>query len=279
MKASDPTPVGREAGPAEGVRRTGAAGRRRGRERGGGPPAAGKSAAGKSAAAMWRRERAWYWPRRATAGLLALAAALSCGAGALRVVFPRSVPGPGWAPLVAGAGLAVAAFGSKPARDPDRWARGAAGELATEQLLATLSGRRWAVLHDVALPGSRANVDHLVIGPTGVWVIDSKARRAKLKAGWRSARAGRTPLPTGPVRFEAALVSEVLRCPVKAVVAVHGRGLPRRGRVYQGVRVLPAPRLVRHVTRGLWLRPQLGRAEVRHLAQLAKESLGPPRPS
>jgi len=30
------------------------------------------------------------------------------------------------------------------------------------------------VLHDRAIPGSRANIDHIGIGPTGVWVIDTK---------------------------------------------------------------------------------------------------------
>jgi Nuclease-related domain len=33
----------------------------------------------------------------------------------------------------------------------------------------------WTVLHDVAVPGSRANGDHLLIGPPGVFLVDSKA--------------------------------------------------------------------------------------------------------
>jgi hypothetical protein len=30
------------------------------------------------------------------------------------------------------------------------------------------------IFHDLAVPGSPANVDHLVIGPSGVFVVDSK---------------------------------------------------------------------------------------------------------
>src|SRR4029450_6068736 len=32
----------------------------------------------------------------------------------------------------------------------------------------------FVIFHDLAMPGSDVNVDHLVIGPTGVFVIDSK---------------------------------------------------------------------------------------------------------
>lgn len=36
------------------------------------------------------------------------------------------------------------------------------------------------VLHDRAIPGSRANIDHIVIAPSGVWVIDSKRYKGKV---------------------------------------------------------------------------------------------------
>jgi hypothetical protein len=37
------------------------------------------------------------------------------------------------------------------------------------------------VLHDLAVPGSAANLDHLAIGPGGVFVIDSKQYRGRLR--------------------------------------------------------------------------------------------------
>ncbi len=53
--------------------------------------------------------------------------------------------------------------------------RGAQGEETTAEVLAALPPDHWTVLHDLAWPGRRyANVDHIAIGPPGVFVIDSK---------------------------------------------------------------------------------------------------------
>jgi hypothetical protein len=46
-----------------------------------------------------------------------------------------------------------------------------------------LERQGWVVLHDLAIPGSRTNLDHLVIGPGGVFVIDSKQYRRRLWHG------------------------------------------------------------------------------------------------
>ena len=80
------------------------------------------------------------------------------------------------------------------------------------------------MLHDLALPGTRANVDHLVIGPTGVWVVDTKAYRARLDVRWRKVLVGGVPLSTAAVRWEAERVSEVLGVKARPVVAVHAQG-------------------------------------------------------
>src|SRR5215208_1485512 len=65
--------------------------------------------------------------------------------------------------------------------DTVAWRRGAAGERRTARLLSPLERRGWAVLHDLAIPGSQVNIDHLVIGPGGVVVIDSKRYRGRLR--------------------------------------------------------------------------------------------------
>jgi hypothetical protein len=60
-------------------------------------------------------------------------------------------------------------------RSAEKWEKGAAGEARTAEVLASGLGPAWTVLHDVRWPGrQRANIDHLVVGPTGVFVIDSK---------------------------------------------------------------------------------------------------------
>jgi hypothetical protein len=57
----------------------------------------------------------------------------------------------------------------------DAWEAGAAGEQATGAVLSQLESATWTVWHDVRWPGrARANIDHVVVGPPGVFVIDSK---------------------------------------------------------------------------------------------------------
>ena len=60
-------------------------------------------------------------------------------------------------------------------RSADLWQHGAEGERATATVLDSLPGNYWTVFHDVAWPGRpRANIDHVAVGPPGVFVIDSK---------------------------------------------------------------------------------------------------------
>jgi hypothetical protein len=53
------------------------------------------------------------------------------------------------------------------------WERGAVGEELMARRLADLPDT-FRVLHDRRIRGTRANIDHIAIGPTGVWVIDAK---------------------------------------------------------------------------------------------------------
>src|SRR5580658_2118946 len=105
--------------------------------------------------------------------------------------------------LVGSASVAVLAWCLRPDPDPGRWGRGAGGEVATAQLLSRLP-RRFVVLHDRHAPGSRGNLDHIVIGPSGVWVVDSKVRHARLRIRRGQVWAGDYPVDVGPVRAQAA---------------------------------------------------------------------------
>jgi hypothetical protein len=53
------------------------------------------------------------------------------------------------------------------------WNKGAQGEAHVGRLLDSLDPKHWTVLHDLPLD-TNWNIDHLVIGPTGVFVIDTK---------------------------------------------------------------------------------------------------------
>ncbi len=54
------------------------------------------------------------------------------------------------------------------------WAVGAVGEERVAARLQAAADRGVLALHDRRIPGSRANIDHLAIGPAGVCVIDAK---------------------------------------------------------------------------------------------------------
>jgi hypothetical protein len=203
---------------------------------------------GGSAQATWRRLRAAEWAAwtRTLPWRVALILGIGIGGGVLgRQLAPQ------WG-LFLGTLAAVAASGGLRFRlSPDAvaWRRGAAGERRTARLLAVLERHGWAVLHDLAIPGSRANIDHVVIGPGGVFVIDSKHYRGRLQLdGSGRLWHGRFPLaPTlRAVDFEADQAAQVLVDPdvvVVPMVAVHGAQVPWGKVVMNGVPVVQAGRL------------------------------------
>jgi hypothetical protein len=203
---------------------------------------------GGSAQARWRRSRAAEWATWTRTLPWRLAATLGIGTGA-GVLGSLLAPRLG---LVVG-GLAATAAGwglrFRPSLDACAWRRGAVGERRTARLLGPLERHGWAVLHDLAVPGSPANLDHLVIGPGGVFVIDSKQYRGRLRLDptgrlWH----GRSPLAPalGAVSFEADQAAQVLPDPgvaVVPIVAVHGAQVPWGKVVVEGVPVVAARRL------------------------------------
>jgi hypothetical protein len=203
---------------------------------------------GGSAQARWRQVRAAEWA--AWTRTLPWRVAVTLGIGAAGGLL-GSLLAP-WLSLVIG-GLAAMATSwglrFQPSPDAVAWRRGASGERRTARLLAPLERHGWAALHDLAVPGSAANIDHLALGPGGVFVIDSKQYRGRLQLDalgklWH----GHHPLaPTlGAVSWEADQAAQVLPDPGMAVVpivAVHGAQVPWGKVVSGGVPVVSARRL------------------------------------
>jgi len=203
---------------------------------------------GGSAQARWRQMRAAEWAAWTRTLLWRVVAVLGIGAGAGllgSLIAPRLV-------LVLG-GLAAVAAGwglrFRPSPEAIAWRRGAAGERRTARLLGPLEQLGWVVLHDLAVPGSRANIDHLAIGPGGIFVVDSKQYRGRLKLDPSGRlRHGRYPLASTlqAVSFEADQAAKVLPDPgvvVVPIVAVHGAQVPWGKMVMNGVPIVPAQRL------------------------------------
>jgi hypothetical protein len=203
---------------------------------------------GGSAHAQWRRLRAaeWAaWTRTLPWRVAAILAITTVGGLLGNLLVPRLglVLG-GLTAMAAGWGLRF-----RPSPEARAWQRGAAAERHTAHLLDPLARHGWVVLHDLAIPGSQANLDHLLIGPGGVFVIDSKHYRGRLQLDptgrlWH----GRHLLaPTlRAVDFEADQAARVLPDPgvaVVPIVAIHGAQVPWGKVVTDGVPVVAARRL------------------------------------
>jgi Nuclease-related domain len=131
----------------------------------------------------------------------------------------------------------------RPSEQARTWQRGAQGERHTARLLDRLTRDGFVVFHDLAMPDSPANVDHLAIGPSGVFVIDSKQWTGSVHQGadgvaWHNHyRLDRT-LET--VRWEADTVSRILGTRVTALLCIHGAHVHGGGLHAQGVAIVPA---------------------------------------
>jgi len=123
----------------------------------------------------------------------------------------------------------------------DRRDRGASAEEHVGAILDQLDRREWCVIHDASL--GRGNVDHILIGPSGVFTVETKSHPGPVRvsgvhgATIRQAHAQRKAVEaiTG-LRVEPLLVFSH---------AWVDRPLGRR----KGVRVLPARMLLGYVTR------------------------------
>jgi hypothetical protein len=237
-------------------------------------PRGGYGAPGRSALATYRRERAReraVWARtlpwRAAVVLaVAAGAALLAAAAGLR----------SQALL---AGLAAGVLGwrlrFRPSRDTRAWRDGARGERATARLLRRLTRHGYVVFHDVAIPGTPANADHVVIGPTGVVLVDSKRYTGRV---WQTLDGrmwhNQYPMdrPLRALRLEAAAISRALRVPVRPLVCVHGAHVDVAGLTTGGIDILPAGRLPGILATAP---PQLSQTEVAALVAHARAVLGP----
>ena len=132
-------------------------------------------------------------------------------------------------------------------RQAQQWAAGAAGEKATAARLAPLARQGWTVLHDRALPTGNANVDHLLVSPSGVVIVlDSKRWSSRYTLRVQSGRLmhGNRDVThrLDGIRHEARAVARALGCPVIPLVSMEGAPLAGDQLVLDGIRIVPADR-------------------------------------
>jgi hypothetical protein len=123
-----------------------------------------------------RSTRAYYeyglknWRRRLR---VPLAAGLLLSAGMAYVFWRYSPHGEFYAGLMFGSCLGMFAWvRDEPPEIVAKWRRGADGERLTAKQLRKLRSRGWHAVHD--RQGRFGNLDHIVVGPAGVFLLDSK---------------------------------------------------------------------------------------------------------
>ena len=109
------------------------------------------------------------------------------------------------------------------------WDTGALGEERLGNRLNELASDAIRVLHDRRIPGSRANIDHIAVAPTGVYVIDAKKYKGrpqlKIEGGFLRPRVEKLLVGT---RDCTKLVDGVLK-QVDIVRGIVGDDLPIHG--------------------------------------------------
>ncbi len=161
------------------------------------------------------------------------------------------------------------------------WQTGAEGEVRTGRLLEPLEAEGFRILHDRRIPGSRANIDHIVIGAPGIFVVETKSYAGSLQIRGNDVFvAGRRK--TGIIdevkrvvaAVETALAEEIAAhgWTVTSVICVHRADLPWFRSGVGGVRIVSGQELVNRLRKAA---PVLSPADVERLAALASDRLRP----
>jgi len=182
--------------------------------------------AGESATRKYE-ELTQAWLRRNRGPFLILAAVLAL------LVIGANLAAAEWSSLRWGAGLvtgmAIATFVIARMSPPawiENWQDGAIGEQWTGRALRELETQGWRIFHDLA--ASYGNIDHVVVGPGGVFLLDSKRWKGSVTVEADSAVVRRLEDPdlhwrftsTAHVKGLAREVHECIRASTRATVWV-----------------------------------------------------------
>jgi Nuclease-related domain len=181
---------------------------------------------------------------------LRIAVTVLAGLGGLLVASVAGLPLPATvliSALVTGAAWWRLRF--RPSPEAAAWRRGADGERHVARLLEPLARQGWGVEHDLPVRGATGNLSHVVVGPPGIFAIDVRHYRGRLRLSrdgllWHGSTF---LLPTlSATRSKADRLQDRLGAPdiwVSPVVAVLGGMVPGGQVTSMGVTVVPARRL------------------------------------
>jgi hypothetical protein len=121
----------------------------------------------------------------------------------------------------------------------ERHDRGATGEEQVGGLLEVLSERGWRVIHDASL--GRGNVDHILIGPPGIFTIETKSHPGPVTV----ARVHGEMLRQAQAQSRA--IERVAGVEVEPLIVFSRAWVDRPMARRKGVRVVPARMLLGHL--------------------------------
>lgn len=67
------------------------------------------------------------------------------------------------------------------AQHDSNWRKGAIGEFMMSRYLYKNLPKEMVILNDREVPGMQGNIDHLVVAPSGIWIVDTKKWKGKIE--------------------------------------------------------------------------------------------------
>jgi hypothetical protein len=144
----------------------------------------------------------------------------------------------------------------------ERRDRGAQGEEHVGGLLDRLADGEWTVIHDATL--GRGNIDHILIGPAGVFTVETKSHPGPIRVGRVHGAA------LGQARAEGRAIELVTGLEVEPLIVFSRAWVDRPMARRKGVRVVPARMLLGYLGK----RPQrLSREEIERAQEQVAQAL------
>jgi hypothetical protein len=122
----------------------------------------------------------------------------------------------------------------------ERWEQGGDGERHVGGILDRLADRGWRVLHDVDT--GRGNIDHILVGPGGVFTVETKSHGGRVAADRVDERMLRQAYAQAKY-LERLIAQPVTPLLVFSRAYLVGAPVSRQ----RGVLVLPARMVARHL--------------------------------
>ncbi len=144
----------------------------------------------------------------------------------------------------------------------ERQDRGAVGEEQVGGLLEVLAEEGWRVIHDVTL--GHGNVDHILIGPAGVFTVETKSHPGPVRVGRVH---GRT---LSQAQAQRKAIEAVTGVSVEPLIVYSRAWVDRPLARRKGVRVVPARMLIGYLSRH---RATLAQADIERVQDLLDEGL------